>query len=67
LLSAIQQTTEGFDELPSTISKTFVFTGNFTNTNPRPPLLSSGIGKAIGAHLIEYSTVASERKGKDWK
>jgi len=67
VLAAIQQATEGFDKLPSTVAKNFFYTGNILNTIVNPPWLTLGIGKAASAYLIKYAVKASENQKKEWK
>ncbi|KAJ5107360.1 hypothetical protein N7456_004035 [Penicillium angulare] len=53
--AAMQSALEGFAELDSCASKTFIMTGNALNKAVFPPMLSLGVGKTAAAHLIEYA------------
>lgn len=65
VLVAAQQAILGFQQLPSDVSKTVIYTGNFLNTETMPALMSGGIGKSATAHLVR---VASEAyAGKGWR
>ena len=65
--AAGKEAVAGFDTLPEDAIKTFIYTGNGLNVNPRPPgftgLLSLGVGKAGGAHLIHAWSTAYLEKG----
>ena len=62
-LAAAQQTVAGFAQLPADANKVFIYTGNFLNVKPMPPLVSLGIGKAASAHLIQVASAAYAEKG----
>lgn len=63
VLAAAYETVAGFDKLPSTASRTFIYTGNVLNRTTIAPLLSLGIGKSATAHLIESLSKAYAEKG----
>ncbi|KIW53723.1 hypothetical protein PV05_09269 [Exophiala xenobiotica] len=42
-----------FQALPSTVPKTFIYTGNILNEGPIPGSLTLGVGKIASAHMIE--------------
>lgn len=62
---AAQQAALGFEKLPHSASKTFIFTGNILNTSIIPQLLSMGAGKSATAHIIE--AVAAVYKDRGFK
>jgi NAD(P)-dependent dehydrogenase (short-subunit alcohol dehydrogenase family) len=57
---AAQQAVEGFRELPASMNKTFIYTGNMLNTTTMPSLLTLGLGKKATSYLIEASAIAYE-------
>ncbi len=63
VLEAAKQAVLSFDQLPSSASRTFIFTGNILNTEPILPMLSMGMGKAATAHLIFNASMAYKDKG----
>ena len=63
VLAAAHEAKAAFDELPSTASRTFIYTGNALNKFPIAPLLSLGVGKSATAHLIASASAAYEKKG----
>lgn len=48
----------GFDS-----PKTFIYTGNCLNFAPIPPLLTLGVGKSSGAHLMLHLSGVYKEKG----
>ncbi|WWC68351.1 uncharacterized protein I206_102276 [Kwoniella pini CBS 10737] len=60
---AAQQAVQGFSELPSSASKTFIYTGNVLNVQILPRFISQGIGKSGGAHLIWAASAAYKNRG----
>ncbi|KAF7551806.1 hypothetical protein G7Z17_g4752 [Cylindrodendrum hubeiense] len=60
---AAQQAALGFQKLPSSASKTFIYTGNILNTITMPPLLDLGVGKSATAHIIESAAAAYKDRG----
>jgi hypothetical protein len=54
---------EGFDKLPESTLKSFVYTGNILNSSPMPMLLTLGVGKSASAHIIESGASAYTEKG----
>lgn len=62
-LVAAQQAIAGWAELPASVSKSFVYTGNFLNFEIMPALLANGIGKSAAAHLIKVASAAYADKG----
>jgi len=60
---AAQQAVLGFEELPDSISPTFIYTGNVLNTITMGPLLDLGVGKSATAHIIESAAAAYKDKG----
>ena len=62
-LAAAHEATVDFSELPTTASKTFIYTGNACNTMPIPPLLSLGMGKSATAHALHFATKVYADKG----
>ncbi|KAK4540186.1 hypothetical protein LTR36_009684 [Oleoguttula mirabilis] len=63
VLVAARRAVQDFEQLPSTVPKTFVYTGNFLNTEVMPFLISLGIGKSASAHLIAVASKAYGPKG----
>jgi NAD(P)-dependent dehydrogenase (short-subunit alcohol dehydrogenase family) len=62
-LVAAREATKGFDTLPGSAARTFIYTGNITNTEPITPLLSNSIGKAAAANIIHTASIAYADKG----
>ncbi|KAI9691646.1 MAG: hypothetical protein M1822_007717 [Bathelium mastoideum] len=60
---AAQQAAIGFAQLPDSASKTFIYTGNATNTITIPPLLDLGVGKSATAHIIQSAAAAYKDRG----
>lgn len=53
---AAQQAAQGFQELPDSAAKTFIYTGNALNsTLVIAPILTLGVGKSATAHLIKVA------------
>lgn len=63
VLIAAKKAVQGFQQLPSTVSKTFIYTGNFLNKEVLPAFLSQGMGKSASAHLIAVASKAYAAKG----
>ncbi|UZP32240.1 hypothetical protein NXS19_000056 [Fusarium pseudograminearum] len=53
----------GFDQLPSSAARTFIYTGNVTNVAILPKMLSSGVGKSGAAHMIWAASVGYKDRG----
>ena len=60
---AAQQAAAGFAQLPDSASKTFIYTGNITNTAIIPPLLDLGVGKSATAHIVQSAATAYKDRG----
>ncbi len=60
---AAQQAALGFESLPSSASRTFIYTGNILNTTFMPQLLDLGVGKTATAHIIQCAASAYKDKG----
>jgi hypothetical protein len=60
---AAQQAVLGFEQLPESASKTFIYTGNITNIKVIPQLLDSGVGKSGAAHIIQSAAAAYKERG----
>lgn len=61
---AAQQAALGFEQLPSSASKTFIYTGNLLNTPTTiPPLMTLGVGKSATAHMIQSAAAAYADRG----
>jgi hypothetical protein len=60
---AAQQAVLGFEQLPNSASRTFIYTGNITNTAIIPPLLDLGVGKSATAHIIQSAAAAYKDRG----
>ncbi|PYH77392.1 putative short chain type dehydrogenase [Aspergillus uvarum CBS 121591] len=54
---------EGFETLPASAARTFLYTGNALNTVAVPPFFTLGIGKSATAHMIECAAIAYREKG----
>lgn len=63
LYAAVKESLAGFDRLPSSGHKTFLYTGNILNTRPMPGLLTLGVGKVASAQIIELAAGAYGAKG----
>lgn len=63
VFAAAHEATLAFDQLPASASKTFIFTGNQTNIDPTPPLLSQDMGKSATAHMINFASRVYVGKG----
>jgi NAD(P)-dependent dehydrogenase (short-subunit alcohol dehydrogenase family) len=63
VLAAAKKAVEGFERLPSTYSKAFIYTGNFLNKYLMPPLVSLGMGKSATGHLLAVASQAYGPKG----
>lgn len=46
-LAAAKEAVKSFEALPKDAARTFIFTGNITNSQPIPALMSQGMGKAL--------------------
>lgn len=55
---AAQQAIKGFDKLPSEVYKTFLFTGNRSNTIVIPSLLNFGMTKGATWYMIQSLVAA---------
>ncbi|KAI4160575.1 MAG: hypothetical protein LQ342_005596 [Letrouitia transgressa] len=61
---AAQQAVLGFEQLPDSASKTFIYTGNILNTATIiPPLMDLGVGKSATAHIIQSAAQAYADRG----
>lgn len=60
---AAQQAVLGFEKLPDSASKTFIYTGNILNTTTIPQLLTLGVGKSATAHIIQSAAAAYSDRG----
>ncbi|KAH8668413.1 putative short-chain dehydrogenase [Xylariales sp. PMI_506] len=60
---AAQQAVAGFETLPESAARTFIYTGNILNTTTMGPLLDLGVGKSATAHIIESAANAYKDKG----
>jgi len=60
---AAQQAVLGFEQLPDSASKTFIYTGNILNTTTMAPLMDLGVGKSATAHIIESAATAYIDRG----
>ncbi|KAJ5248773.1 hypothetical protein N7468_000224 [Penicillium chermesinum] len=63
--AAAQEAVACFETLPSSASKTFIYTGNILNTRTIKPMMSLGTGKSATAHFLEYAASSyAERRMK---
>ncbi|KAL3417089.1 short-chain dehydrogenase [Phlyctema vagabunda] len=60
---AAQQATLGFAQLPTSASRTFIYTGNILNVTILPSFLDQGMGKSAGAHMIWAASAAYKDSG----
>ena len=60
---AAQQAALSFGKLPPSASKTFIYTGNITNTSPIASLMGAGVGKSATAHVVQVASQAYKEKG----
>ncbi|KAK9344119.1 hypothetical protein V1522DRAFT_430993 [Lipomyces starkeyi] len=60
---AAQQAVLGFEQLPESASKTFIYTGNILNTTTMAPLMGLGVGKSVTAHIIQSAATAYIDRG----
>lgn len=72
VLEAAKQAVAGFESLPDSSAKTFIYTGNRLIDGPLPRFVDLGIGKAGSAHLIAAASEAYAPKGyryatAEWK
>ncbi|GAB7332756.1 hypothetical protein MBLNU13_g04493t1 [Cladosporium sp. NU13] len=63
LYAAIKESLAGFDALPASSPKAFVYTGNILNVKPQPAFTTLGVGKTASAHIIELASGAYAQKG----
>jgi hypothetical protein len=61
--AAVQQAVQGFEQLPDTSSRTFIYTGNILNVMVMPNLLDLGVGKSATAHIIQAAATAYSDRG----
>lgn len=61
--SAAQQAALAFSQLPSSASKTFIYTGNILNTTTMAQFLDLGVGKSATAHIIQSAAAAYADQG----
>jgi hypothetical protein len=62
-LAAAKKAVAGFDQLHSSTSKAFIYTGNFLNKEVMPFLMSAGMGKSATAHLLATAASVYGPKG----
>ncbi|PVH79947.1 NAD(P)-binding protein [Cadophora sp. DSE1049] len=62
MYAAAQQAVAGFEKLPKSVLKTFLYTGNILITAPRPLMISLGAGKAASAHVIQAAALGYSDK-----
>lgn len=62
-LVAAKEAVKSFQALPKDASRTFIFTGNITNIQPIPALLSQGMGKSATAHMIQTAASVYADRG----
>ncbi|KAL9609302.1 MAG: hypothetical protein Q9167_005920 [Letrouitia subvulpina] len=63
VFAAAQQAVLGFEQLPDSASKTFIYTGNLLNTTTMAPLMDLGVGKSATAHMIQSASQAYADRG----
>lgn len=57
MYATARQAVAGFEKLPKSVLKTFLYTGNILISAPRPLLISLGMGKAASAHVIQAAAL----------
>jgi hypothetical protein len=62
-IAAAKEAVVSFEALPTTAARTFIYTGNITNFEPIPGLMSLGVGKSATAHMIETAAKAYNDRG----
>ncbi|OAG40894.1 hypothetical protein AYO21_04971 [Fonsecaea monophora] len=62
-LAAAKEAVKSFDALPKDAARTFIFTGNITNSQPIPALMSHGMGKSATAHMIQTAASVYADRG----
>lgn len=65
-LIAAQEAIKGFKKLPSSVSKTFIVTGNMLNVSAKPDSMTYGMGKSALAHMIRVAAVGYAGQGFKW-
>ncbi|KAF2818405.1 putative short-chain dehydrogenase [Ophiobolus disseminans] len=64
VFAAAQQAVVGFEQLPDSASRTFIYTGNIMNTGTViAPLMTAGVGKSASAHLLQNAAAAYADRG----
>jgi len=62
--AAAQEATLGFEQLPDTTARTFIYTGNIMNNNfVIDTITTLGVGKSATAHLIQAAAAVYADKG----
>lgn len=62
-LAAAKEAVKSFEALPKNAARTFIFTGNITNLQPIPALISQGMGKSATAHMIQTAASVYADRG----
>jgi hypothetical protein len=62
-LAAAKEAVKSFEALPKDAARTFIFTGNITNSQPIPALMSQGMGKSATAHMIQTAASVYANRG----
>lgn len=62
-LFAAGEAVKWFKQLPDSVSKTFIFTGNALNKIINPGGLTFAMGKTSIARMISYASVAYQNQG----
>ena len=60
---AAQQAVLGFEQLPDSAPRAFIYTGNILNTTTLAPLMDLGVGKSATAHIIQSAAKAYKDQG----
>lgn len=60
---AAQQAVSGFEQLPDSASKTFIYSGNILNTTTIASIMDLGVGKSATAHVIQSAATAYADRG----
>jgi len=62
-LASAKEAVASFETLPKDASRTYIYTGNITNLQPIPMILSNGMGKSAAAHFIQASAQVFKARG----
>ena len=61
--AAAKRAVQSFGKASADVPKTFIYTGNFLNTEVVVPLFSAGVGKSASAHLLAACSLGYRDRG----